>query len=168
MKVLWTEDDPRFQGEHVSFADVTFLPRPVQRPHPPIWVGGESRAALRRTVRHGDVWYPIGTNPRHLLNTPQRLRDGIARLHTMAEEHGRDPSSIGLAYFVNDFDETRTVTADTGERQILTGSASELRDDIRFLQSLGFSDLVLNLQRATEDASLSSMRWFTDEVRSGL
>jgi len=168
MKILWTEEDPRFAGEHVNFANITFLPRGVQQPHPPIWVGGESKAALRRTVRLGDVWYPIGTNPRHLLNTPERLRKGVARLHAMAEEHGRDPASIGLAYFVTGFDESKTVTADTGERQILTGNAENLKHDIALLASLGFTDLVLNFQRGTLEKWLDSMRWFSDEVRAGL
>ena len=60
---LWTKDDPRFEGRHVKFADILFEPKPVQKPHPPIWVGGESGPALRRTARIGDAWYPIGTNP---------------------------------------------------------------------------------------------------------
>jgi probable F420-dependent oxidoreductase len=167
MKVLWTEEDPRFDGEYVKFANIAFLPRGVQKPHPPVWVGGESRAALRRTVQYGDAWYPIGVNPRHLLNTRPRLQKGVARLHAMAEEHGRDPASIGLAYFVTTFDETKTVTADTGERQILTGSAADLKEDIEFLGELGFTDLVLNFGRGTLQASLDSMRWFADEVRGG-
>jgi alkanesulfonate monooxygenase SsuD/methylene tetrahydromethanopterin reductase-like flavin-dependent oxidoreductase (luciferase family) len=39
-KILWTEDDPRFEGRHVRFGNISFLPKPVQKPHPPIWVGG--------------------------------------------------------------------------------------------------------------------------------
>jgi len=168
MKTLWTQDDPRFEGEFVRFADVSFLPRGVQRPHPPVWVGGESRAALRRTVRHGDTWYPIGTNPRHLLDTRERLTKGVARLYAVAEEHGRDPASIGLAYYVNGFDESTTVSADTGERRLLSGNAGELAEDIRFLASLGFADLVLNFSRGTLERSLASMQWFAEEVRAKL
>ncbi len=168
MKILWTEEDPRYDGEFVKFADIAFLPRGVQRPHAPVWVGGESNAALRRTVRLGDTWYPIGTNPRHLLNTRERIAKGVARLHRMAEEHGRDPASIGLAYFVSTFDESKTVTTDTGDRQLLTGSADDIAGDIEALAELGFTDLVLNFQRGTLEKSLASMQWFTDEVRSRL
>ena len=64
-KILWTEDAPCFEGQHVQFANISFEPKPVQKPHPPIWVGGESPPALRRTVRYGDTWFPIGNNPRH-------------------------------------------------------------------------------------------------------
>ena len=70
---LWTKDDPRFEGRYVKFANIRFEPKPVQKPYPPIWVGGESGPALRRTARIGDGWYPIGTNPQHRLNSMKRL-----------------------------------------------------------------------------------------------
>ena len=76
-KILWTEDAPHFEGRHVRFSDITFLPKPVQKPHPPIWIGGESPPALRRTVRYGDVWFPIGNNPHHRLDTVARFKDGV-------------------------------------------------------------------------------------------
>ena len=72
---LWTKDDPRFDGKYVKFADVLFEPKPVQKPHPPIWVGGESGPALRRTARLGDGWYPIGTNPQHRLELDEAVPD---------------------------------------------------------------------------------------------
>ena len=49
---------PTFAGKHVRFNDLIFAPKPVAKPHPPIWIGGESGVALRRTVRVGDGWYP--------------------------------------------------------------------------------------------------------------
>src|SRR5258705_5755161 len=52
---LWTKDAPKFDGKHVRFANVGFDPKPVQKPHPPIWVGGESGPALRRAARIGDA-----------------------------------------------------------------------------------------------------------------
>src|SRR5437660_1013239 len=71
---LWTKDDPRFEGRHVKFADILFEPKPVQKPHPPIWVGGDSGPALRRTARLGDAWDPIGTNPQHRRDWSKRLQ----------------------------------------------------------------------------------------------
>lgn len=58
MVELWTSDAPHFDGAHVRFADVAFEPRPVQLPHPPILVGGSSRAAMRRAARYGGGWMP--------------------------------------------------------------------------------------------------------------
>lgn len=164
-KILWTEDDPRFEGRHVQFGDISFLPKPVQKPHPPIWVGGESTPALRRTVRYGDAWFPIGNNPHHPLDTIKRFAEGVQRLHRLAEDEGRDPGTIGLAFYANWFDETKTVRLDDGQRHILTGSAAELAEDIAALAELGVRDLVLNLQRDTLERSLASMQYVTDEVR---
>ena len=70
---LWTKDDPSFEGRYVKFANIRFEPKPVQKPYPPIWVGGESGPALRRTARIGDGWYPIGTNPQHRLELDEAL-----------------------------------------------------------------------------------------------
>jgi probable F420-dependent oxidoreductase len=61
IKVLWTAEYPEFHGDFVDFADVYFEPKPLQRPHPPIWIGGSSMAALRRAARVGDGWYPAGS-----------------------------------------------------------------------------------------------------------
>ena len=85
---LWTNDDPRFDGKYVKFANVLFEPQPVQKPHPPIWVGGESGPALRRTARLGDGWYPIGTNPQHRLDTMKRFQGGVEQA-APADPRGR-------------------------------------------------------------------------------
>jgi probable F420-dependent oxidoreductase len=164
-KTLWTDDAPRFEGRHVRFADVSFLPKPVQKPHPPIWVGGESPAAMRRTARYGDVWFPIGNNPRHPLDTLARFGEAVQRLHQVAEQNGRDPKSIGLAFYAGWFDEANTLRLDGGERHILSGTPAEIADDIAGLAGLGVTDLVLNFQRATLEQSLASMQHFCAEIR---
>jgi alkanesulfonate monooxygenase SsuD/methylene tetrahydromethanopterin reductase-like flavin-dependent oxidoreductase (luciferase family) len=74
MKVLWTEDHPQFAGEYFQVSDCGFAPKPVQKPHVPIWVGGESPAALRRAARLGDGWHSAGTS---LADLPRAL--GILR-----------------------------------------------------------------------------------------
>lgn len=63
MKALWTESPASFSGETVSFSKVHFNPKPVQRPHPPIYVGGESRPALRRVATFADGWYGFDLGP---------------------------------------------------------------------------------------------------------
>jgi probable F420-dependent oxidoreductase len=83
MRVLWTEDDPAFDGEFVSFRDVKFEPKPLQQPHPRIWIGGNSLAALRRAARHGG-WMPW-------LVTPDELP---ARLDELRAMPGYDPEGF--------------------------------------------------------------------------
>lgn len=67
---LWTKEDPVYEGKYISFKDVAFEPRPVQQPHPPIWIGGDADPVLRRTARYATGWWPAGTRPEAL---PERL-----------------------------------------------------------------------------------------------
>src|SRR5437764_13404363 len=121
-RALWTQEQPRFEGRFVKFANISFAPKPAQKPHPPLWVGGESGPALRRAARLGDGWYPIGTNPQHPLNTRARLSAGIDRLRKLVEEAGRDPTSVVVAYRVQRYGPQVAATADNGERQLFSGS----------------------------------------------
>ena len=61
LKILWTSNEPQYHGQFIDFEDVAFDPKPIQRPHPPIWIGGSSLAALRRAARVGDGWSPAGS-----------------------------------------------------------------------------------------------------------
>ncbi len=60
---LWTKDDPVFEGKYVSFRNVAFEPKPVQKPHLPVWMGGDADAVLKRTARHATGWWPFLTKP---------------------------------------------------------------------------------------------------------
>ena len=80
---LWTKPNPKFAGKYVRFDNILMDPKPVQKPHPPIWVGGESGPALRRTAQLGDAWYPIGTNPANPLDSLTRFKTQVARLRKM-------------------------------------------------------------------------------------
>jgi probable F420-dependent oxidoreductase len=163
-RTLWSDDNPRFEGKHVRFAEVSFLPKPVQRPLP-IWVGGESPAALRRTARYGDAWFPIGNNPQHPLDTLARFAKGVRQLRQIAEQQNRDPKSIGLAFYANWFDAAKPLKTADGERHLLSGSAADIAADIDGLAAIGVRDLVLSFQRATLEQSLASMQRFVDEIQ---
>ena len=166
-KCLWTEDDPEFDGEFVQFRNISFLPKPVQDPHPPIWVGGESAPALRRTARYGDTWYPIGSNPHFPLDTIERFSARVARLGEIASEEGRDPASISLVYCATWANEG-AVKLEGGGRHLLTGSAQDLQEDITALRNAGVVGLMLNFQLDTLAQSLDAMQHFADEVRPGV
>lgn len=165
-KVLWTEHDPRFDGQYVKFHDIAFLPKPVQKPHLPIWVGGESPAALRRTARIGDAWYPIGVNPQFTLNTFDRLKAGIGRLHAEAEKIKRDPSSIAVTYWAPWYKEGNTVTTDDGQRQLFTGTDAQVVEDILRFKEMGIHDLLFSFHRADLEQSLAAMDRFASEIMS--
>jgi probable F420-dependent oxidoreductase len=165
-KTLWTEEDPRFEGKYVQFDNISFNPKPVQKPHPPIWVGGESPAALRRTVALGDAWYPIGSNPEFPLNTAERFAQGVARLHEAARNAGRDPATITLAYWASWYKEGQKLSVDDGQRHAFTGSDDEVIADIAAFRALGVRHLLFTFARATLAESLAAMERFSDKVLS--
>lgn len=70
IKILWTEDTAEYQGKYISFKDVVFDPKPHQKPHLPIWFGGDADPMLRRIARHGSGWWPFLTRPEDI---PARL-----------------------------------------------------------------------------------------------
>jgi probable F420-dependent oxidoreductase len=161
-RVLWTERSPRFAGRFTRFDGIVFEPKPVQRPHPPIWVGGESGPSLRRAARIGDAWYPIGSNNRHLLDTLPRLRAGIARLRALAAGAGRDPAAIGVAYRVKRYGAIVPPVASDGERRLFSGSDADIAADLRALRALGVTAIDIDFGRpdADADAMLTEMRRF--------
>src|SRR6266852_6271788 len=90
MQELWTNQAPSFSGKYTQFSGLKFEPKPVQKPHPPIWVGGHSRAALRRTAQFGAAWHPIN-------RSPEELRAGRAELARLCQARGRAvPPAITL------------------------------------------------------------------------
>src|SRR5881409_2101359 len=97
MKTLWTECPASFAGEFYRFEAIRCLPAPVQKPHPPIWVGGHSKAALRRVARLGDGWHPVGANPAVPLR-PLELAASLDELRRLTEAEGRDPSRLTISY----------------------------------------------------------------------
>ncbi|MGB2694342.1 MAG: LLM class F420-dependent oxidoreductase [Dehalococcoidia bacterium] len=86
---LYTKDEPSFHGTFWQIDEVGFAPKPVQKPHPPIWVGGHSAPALRRAGRHADAWHAAYVGP-------DLLRQQFQQVREHAEAAGRDPNSVEL------------------------------------------------------------------------
>ena len=163
-KVLWTERSPKFNGKYTTIDGIVLEPKPVQKPHPPIWVGGEGPAALRRAARVGDAWYPIGSNNQHLLDTLPRLEAGIARLRQAVTKAGRDPNSVTVAFRVKRYGAAVPAKASDGERRLFSGSEAEIIEDFRALRRLGVSDIDIDFGRPTADAVLAEMARFRKSV----
>lgn len=163
---LWTKPKPSFAGRHVKFDKILLEPKPVQKPHPPIWVGGESGPALRRTARLGDAWYPIGTNPANPLDSLKRFKTQVARLRKMTEEAGRKPDAVGLTLRVTVFGENAPAKADDGERRLFSGKPAELAADIKALREAGVTCLDFGFGGSTVDAMLAEMQKLRRDVLS--
>jgi probable F420-dependent oxidoreductase len=161
---LWTRDEPKFDGKHVRFSNIGFEPKPVQKPHPPIWVGGESGPALRRTARIGDAWYPIGTNPQNPLDSLTRYKIQVARLRKMTAEAGRDPKAVGLCLRCTVFGETAPPQAGDGEHRLFAGPPPLVAADIRALRDIGVGCIDFGFGGSTADEVLTGMQKFRTEV----
>ena len=85
---LWTQDSPTFEGTYCRFANIEFAPKPVQKPCPPIWTGGESPAALRRAGRLADGWYPFTQDVHVPLGTPERFAAYAGRVQAACAGSG--------------------------------------------------------------------------------
>jgi probable F420-dependent oxidoreductase len=162
-RTMWTEQPPRIDGKYVRMEGLLFDPKPVQKPYPPIWVGGESGLSMRRAARIGDAWYPIGSNNKHLLDTLPRLEAGIARLRRMVAEAGRDPAAVGVVYRVKRFAFAAPPASD-GNRRLFSGSIDDVVADVHALRGLGVIGLDFDFEGNDADRALAAMRTFSESV----
>ena len=92
MKELWTNVESEYHGKYYDFPPVYSFPMPVQRPHPPIYLGGHAKNVFRRIVGWGDAWMPNRI-------TPQDIENGRKTIDSLASEAGRDPADIGITVY---------------------------------------------------------------------
>ena len=120
MKQLWTREKGEFHGEFVDFDPAYSSPKPVQRPHPPILLGGETDYTLRRIVEFCDGWLPRG---------PLDMTQGMARLKRVADEAGRDMASLSVTVFRGEPEKAALAAyAEAGVNRVLLQMPSEDRD----------------------------------------
>ena len=156
---LWTNDNPTFEGKYVNFSDITFLPKPVQKPHPPIWIGGQSKPAIRRAAQIGDAWHPVGAIPAAPLE-PEELAENLALLHNYAEKAGRDPSQIQVSVKAPLYDSNNS----DGSRRRFTGSPDEVRQDVQTYADVGVTHLIFDFRTADPHQTEDRMAQFSEEV----
>ena len=133
MKEIWTQEEAEFHGEFVNFDKMWAYPKPVQRPHPPIMMGGDGPTTFDRVVEYCDGWMPISGRPQ---SGGPSLQEKIAMLRRQAEEAGRDPASINITTFRGP-----------------DGSQPE-PDAIRRLEEAGVNRVIFGLPSAERDTVL--------------
>lgn len=92
LRRLWTEESVTMSGRHYTLDEAVINPKPVQQPHPPVWVAGRRDAAMRRAVRYGDGWLPY-------FYSPDRYRDSVEKINAIAVEEERDLAGFQWAFF---------------------------------------------------------------------
>jgi probable F420-dependent oxidoreductase len=156
LRALWSTPDARFAGQFVRFEDTSFRPQPVQPGGPPIWLGGGSRAALRRAATLCDGWHAVGT-------TVEEFAAGMATIRALAGQR-QVVGSVRLRTAVG-----RTLPAQRGARggvqAQLSGSREEIVERARAYAAAGASELVLYFGADDLAANLADMRRFAEQVR---
>jgi probable F420-dependent oxidoreductase len=123
MKAIWTEEQAAYHGEFVDFDPIFAWPKPLQKPHPPIHVGGAFPGAVKRAIRYGDGWIPVGD--------PQGALARMPELRKLAEEAGRDPASIEVSiYYCPPDRDLLARLRDGGIARAIFGVPSESREKV--------------------------------------
>lgn len=157
-KELWTKDRPHYDGEFCKVSDVGFAPKPVQKPHPPIWIGGHSTAALRRAAKLGDGWMPIGLRPATLLQ-PAELEEKVRQLRQFIRGEGRSEKDVTISFTAP----VAIAPKGSNTRGPLQGSPDELAEDFRRFRAIGVSNFNINVP-ADPSAQSEFMEQFAKEV----
>ena len=145
-KALWTEDNPRLDGEFFRFRDVGFAPKPVQKPHPPIWVGGDSPGAFRRVVTLGDGWHATSKDP-------TQFREALGRLQAVADKHKRDITTIDLS--------VRYGLPDT----LIAAGPQRVIDELAEYKRIGLCHVVIDFRRDDLGRMLELLDLVTKTIR---
>ena len=158
---LWTSDNPTFSGKYCNFSNIVFLPKPVQKPGIPIWIGGHSKQAIRRAARLGDGWHPIGGVPTIPLE-PEDVAKDMSMLREFAEKAGRDAKKIRVALKGSLFDREKQIAP--GKRRRFIGNSEEIASDIRAYREVGVDTMIFDVRRPTITETLERMEWMAKEV----
>ena len=158
MKELWTNHSPEYHSRRWDFNDLRFSPKPVQQPHIPLWIGGSSPGALRRTARVGDGWHPTGLSPEDFAIGRQEVRD-------MATAEGRDPAAITMSARVEvEVHGGPSSQRAAGRARIPGGDPGAMRAGIEAYREAGVEHVVLALNSGDVPALRRLMAVIADEV----
>lgn len=166
MKILWSEEEPAFAGRHVSFKDIVFEPKCVQKPHVPIWVaGGSSRGPIRRLLEHGDGWMPMGGG------LDQELRDTVVRVKEEVAAHGRDPEAITFRYTIGIGKAnaalasiSKSISVDDPAAVAPSESPEDVAAEIASFGEAGCTELAINFSGESASEVMEQLDWFGTEV----
>jgi probable F420-dependent oxidoreductase len=150
MKALWLQENPSFAGKYSRFSGMPFSPKPVQQPHIPVWIGGNSRAAIRRAVRLGNGWHPLAVSP-------ATLRASIRDLHQEAQAAGREISELPVSLSI-------PLGPSTDRRVALGTTADEIVRNIQAYADTGVQMIAISGHTDQMTEILAEMDMLAQEV----
>ena len=155
LKAMWGPDPVGFQGRHFRVARSIVGLKPVQRPHPPIYLAGYVAPALRRAASVADGWLPA--------NVPVAgMAQMVPQLHALARQAGRDPGRFEIIYMTPA--QVTSAPLDDAKRGTLCGSAAQVRGDVGRLADLGVTEIIGWSGGQTVDDMLAILERFRETV----
>ena len=155
IKALWTQDVTTVDGPTFRFTGAQMGPKPVQRPHPPIYIGGNTPAAIRRVARYGDAWHPFKVSPSELA----ALRDPL-RVALEAEDRSATGFPIAPKVVLNFQD-----TPPRDKQSPTEGRPQDIVDGLRRFRDAGATELCFDIMTETLGVALDTLDRFANEVR---
>jgi probable F420-dependent oxidoreductase len=160
-KKCWTQDPVSHNGEFYSFKELRCMPHPVQNPHPPIWIGGHSPAALRRVAKHGDGWHPVGATTASPL-PPDEFQRLLDRLRQLTAAEGRNFDDLAISFKAPSYDPGQVPQGH--DRLLFTGEAERIAEDIRTYEAMGVEEVVFDFRSPPAAKTVEHMEHFMKEV----
>lgn len=157
-KALCTQQEPTFEGEHYHVKGIGLSPKPIQKPHPPIWVGGNTGPAMRRAALLGDGWHAVNLKP-------AQIAAGREEVFRLRSEYGLETDRFQVSLRTS----LQVTTEPLGEgRTPLTGTSQQIQEDIKRYEEAGSEYLVMGPRGANIDEVLSTIERFAESVMSAL
>ena len=153
LKTLWTEEDPSHFGKYIEFSDIKFLPKPVQKPHPPIWVGGGSRRAIERAAERGSGWHPVGL-------TPSEVQERAWYLKEVIDKSDREPCDFIISVRKN---LEITDKTDLAENETLRGTVEKIAEGLEEYEKAGVNHIVFQILSGEFKGIVNTMEKFARE-----
>jgi len=161
---LWRDAAPEHHGAYADFQNIHTDPRPVQPGGVPIWVGGESGAALKRAARLGDGWYPVPANPARPLDSPERYAAAVDEVRGLTAAAGRDPAGLALGMMCTwPVSEQPAALAD-GRRRPFSGPLDAIAGDLDAYGRAGLEHMMLGFAGGSLAEIEERMGWFAERV----
>ena len=164
LRTLWTQEHPKIQTKRHRVQDVVMSPMPLQKPRPPLYIGGSSEGAFRRVARLGDGWHASST-------THDAFRQGADTVRRLWKETGREGSPYFSLRIPILIDGVHRAAVDMGlirGRHTLNGSAKQIAEELRGFQALGCGHVALEVSYSTFPAILETIDLIANRIRPQL
>ena len=149
MKILWTEKDPKFNGKYFNFDGLQFEPKPIQKPYPPLLIGGTSRRAIERVVEHGDGWHALSQSPQDIAPVVNELR-----------QRRSDTIDVSVRSMTTIMD--RSWDRPVEERVTMKGTLEELTAMLQAYEHAGVDEVVLDGHSRDVETNRHILRSFAE------